>query len=79
MLFRSSKEIYDKASYEGRAEADIIAYATDEDNHQVVKDRTGRVGIRLVYGRQSLGDYIRDIEHKEWNRELEEYKKTMPV
>ena len=49
VLIYSSKEIYDNSSYEGRAEADIIAYAeTDEydyKKYKVLKDRTGRIGL----------------------------------
>ena len=39
VLIYSSKEIYDNASYEGRAEADIIAYSVDEFSYQIVKNR----------------------------------------
>jgi len=39
VLIYSSKEIYDNASYEGRAEADIIAYSVDEYSYQIVKNR----------------------------------------
>lgn len=39
VLIYSSKAIYDTASYEGRAEADIIAYSIDEYSYQLVKNR----------------------------------------
>jgi hypothetical protein len=39
VLIYSSKEIYDSASFEGRAEADIIAYSVDEYSYQLVKNR----------------------------------------
>jgi hypothetical protein len=39
VLIYSSKEIYDTSSYEGRAEADIVAYALDDMFYEVVKVR----------------------------------------
>lgn len=72
VLIYSSKEIYDNSSYEGRAEADIIAYRDAEDDYFVVKDRTGRIGLRKMYGGpNSLKMYIRWAENDEWNREVE--------
>jgi hypothetical protein len=41
VLIYSSKEIYDEAPYEGRAEADIVAYRKDDDyGYKVIKNRT---------------------------------------
>jgi hypothetical protein len=37
VLIYSSKHIYDTSSYEGRAEADIIAYSLDDYYYEVVK------------------------------------------
>lgn len=42
VLIYSSKEIYDKASFAGRAEAHIIAYREDEHHYRIVKNRTSR-------------------------------------
>ena len=78
VLIYSSKEIYDKSSYEGRAEADIIAYAETNSyefyefkEYKVVKDRTDRIGLRTVFDSQSMRHYIRRIENDEWQREVE--------
>jgi hypothetical protein len=38
VLIYSSEEIYKTATFEGRAEADIIAYRV-EDHYTIVKDR----------------------------------------
>lgn len=37
VLIYSSKHLYDTSSYEGRAEADIIAYSVDDHHYEVVK------------------------------------------
>ena len=39
VLIYSSKELYDRSSYEGRAEAHLIAYRDDHE-YIVVKNRT---------------------------------------
>ena len=68
VLIYSSKEIYDAASYEGRAEADFVAYQ-ENGWYQIVKNRTGRY----------MGPYTRfhnlqleldRIERDEFDREL---------
>jgi hypothetical protein len=41
VLIYSSKEIYDNASYEGRAEAHFVAYRNDEGYYMITKNRTG--------------------------------------
>jgi hypothetical protein len=56
VLIYSSKEIYDTSSYEGRAEADLIAYRIDDYDYEVVKTRftntwvhgTGKYPFRFV-------------------------------
>lgn len=40
VLIYSSKELFDKSSYEGRAEAHVIAYREDDYYYKVVKNRT---------------------------------------
>jgi hypothetical protein len=73
VLIYSSKEIYDNASYEGRAEADFVAYRKDDGYYQITKNRTGRY----------FGDYclpsgidheLSRMEREEFNRELRNYK-----
>jgi hypothetical protein len=39
VLIYSSKEIYDTSSFEGRAEADIIAYSIDDFDYKVQKNK----------------------------------------
>jgi hypothetical protein len=39
VLIYSSKELYEKSSFEGRAEADIIAYSIDDFEYKVIKNR----------------------------------------
>jgi hypothetical protein len=42
VLIYGSKEIYDTASYEGRAEAHFVAYRKDDGYYEITKNRTGR-------------------------------------
>jgi hypothetical protein len=42
VLIYSSKEIYDNANYEGRAEAHFVAYRKDDGYYEITKNRTGR-------------------------------------
>ena len=75
VLIYSSKEIYDRTSFEGRAEADLIAYATISDSpydgdgkmYQITKDRLG-----VFYSWQKTSpmrrrEVVREIEN--WERE----------
>lgn len=39
VLIYSSKEIYDSAPFEGRAEADLIAYSLNDYEYEVVKTK----------------------------------------
>lgn len=74
VLIYSSKELFDNSSYEGRAEAHIIAYKKDDSSYyNVVKNRTtypmGKYttnkGIALV---------IRLAENLEYEREKAQYE-----
>jgi len=94
VLIYSSKEIYDNASYEGRAEADVIAYSIDEYSYQIVKNRN--FSLFLVYTSSSdlskygnirkyyLKRHIERLERDEWIDEasainLQEKYKTHPM
>ena len=69
VLIYSSKEIYDKASYVGRAESDVVAYLKDDGYFQVVKNRTGRyMGSHTTY--HGLQLELKWIERDEFDREL---------
>lgn len=73
VLIYSSKEIYDKTSYHGRAEADIIAYKKDNFWYQVVKNRTSRYIQESTTHRDLCRD-IKWIEQNEWERDKENHE-----
>ena len=74
VLIYSSKEIFDNAPFEGRAEADIVAYRKDDDYlYQIVKNRTGRYfGNYMSY--KNLQLELKWIEHDEFDNELKNYQ-----
>lgn len=73
VLIYSSKEIYDNASFEGRAEAHLIAYREDEHFYQIVKDKTSRfMSKQVVYS--TLKYAIECAERDEWERDMQSYK-----
>jgi hypothetical protein len=74
VLIYSSKEIYDAASYEGRAEAAIVAYRKDDDYlYEVVKNRTKYyMGNYVTYKNLALD--IRLIEQSEGEEEFNDYR-----
>ena len=77
VLIYSSKEIYDNASYEGRAEAHIIAYRKDDGYYEVVKNRTKyHTGSYSTY--ESLRSIIQWVENNQWEleRAIEKDKET---
>ena len=75
VLIYSSKEIYDKASYEGRSEADIVAYRRDDDHtYEVLKNRTKYYMSRNYTTYQTLALDIRSIEQTEWEKEFGDYR-----
>jgi hypothetical protein len=69
VLIYSSKELFDKSSYEGRAEAHIIAYKKDDGYYQIIKNRTTySMGSYMTY--ESMKSAIRLTEEKEWQKEI---------
>ena len=73
VLIYGSKDIYDNASYKGRAESDIVAYRKDDGYYEVVKNRSNHyMGIYTSY--QSLKTIIGWIEREEFDRELKNYQ-----
>lgn len=74
VLIYSSKDIFNNAPYEGRAEADIVAYRKDDDYfYQIVKNRTGRYfGNYMSY--QGLQQELKWIECDEFDKELKNYQ-----
>lgn len=83
VLIYSSKEIYDKASFAGRAEAHLIAYREDASYYRIVKNRTSRyIPEKIVH--YALRREIEWVERDEWNRDKEshglaERYKTHPI
>jgi ethanolamine ammonia-lyase large subunit len=83
VLIYSSKEIYDKASFAGRAEAHLIAYREDEHYYRIVKNRTSQYMYEKVVHWQ-LGRFIEWAERDDWQRDKEAHEraeqyKTHPV
>jgi hypothetical protein len=75
VLIYSSKEIYDKAPYEGRAEAHIVAYRRDDDHtFEIIKNRTKYYMSGNYTTYRTLALDIRSIEQTEWEEELKDYQ-----
>jgi hypothetical protein len=75
VLIYSSKEIYDNASFEGRAEADIIAYS-DFDYvpiYRIVKNRTSKyLGDKVL--KDGMARILEWAEYDEWQRNMNSHK-----
>jgi hypothetical protein len=69
VLIYSSKEIYDKASYAGRAEAHLIAYR-DGYFYHIMKNRTSQYMADKVL-HFTLGRFIEWAERDDWRRDKE--------
>ena len=69
ILIYGSKEIYDNSSFEGRAEADFIAYKDEYDLYNVVKDRI-RLYTYISNPHMSLEMRINGMERFLWKKEL---------
>ena len=89
VLICSSEEIYNNISYEGRAEADLIAYSLDEYHYKVVKCRHFNNWIyefqlkNPIY-KIAVRRWVEKVEYEEWKRdkvsfELQERYKTHPL
>jgi len=75
VLVYSSKEIYDNASYEGRAEADLIAYRND-DRYVITKNRIRYPFVFETISKQSFRSILDKIERDEWLRDKELLSET---
>lgn len=76
VLIYSSKEIYDNASFEGRAEASIIAYR-DGMEYVIMKNRCEDVLFSLRGNRVpdfTLKSHIERVERAEWQRDKDSHK-----
>lgn len=72
VLIYSSKEIYENASFEGRAEAHIIAYR-EGDEYVILKNKTNQY-IGKTVAVPFMSRQIMWAERNEWDRELESHK-----
>ena len=72
VLIYSSKEIYDNAPYEGRAEADIVAFRRDDGYFQVVKNRS-RYYMGSYTTFKQLQQDLDWIERDEWDQDMVNY------
>lgn len=73
VLIYSSKEIYDTASYEGRAEADFVAYRKDDGYYEITKNRTGRY-FGNYCSHLGIEQELKWMERDEFDRELKNYQ-----
>ena len=67
VLIYSSKEIYETAPFEGRAEADLIAYAKDEFSYEVLKNKQPNLWLAGTgeYGKRYVKRWIKEVENNE--------------
>lgn len=78
VLIYSSKELYEKSGYQGRAEAHIIAVRDSENElfYNIIKNRSGDL-YRNRVTRWELERFIKNAERDAFNRELELSKKNV--
>lgn len=72
VLIYGSKQIYDNAPFEGRAEANVIAYREGPE-YVIVKNRTSHYMNNRVPC-FSMTRILNWIERDEWNQDLERHK-----
>lgn len=70
VLIFSSKELFDKSSYEGRAEAHVIAYREDDFYYKVVKNRTSTHYLHDRVPTYQMARNLEWIERDIFNKEL---------
>ena len=73
VLIYGSKEIYDTATYEGRAEAHFVAYRKDDGYYEITKNRTGRYFGSYCLP-HNLDREFEWIERDELMKELKDYQ-----
>lgn len=69
VLIYSSKEIYDSVPYEGRAEANIIAYRYNDYEYRILKNNTTEF-LSEFSTLFLLKHAIKKVERQEFEREL---------
>jgi hypothetical protein len=73
VLIYSSKQIYDTATYEGRAEADFVAYRKDDGYYEITKNRSGRYFGSYCLP-HNLDKEFEWMERDEFKKELRNYE-----
>jgi hypothetical protein len=73
VLIYSSKEIYDTATYEGRAEAHFVAYRKDDGYYEITKNRTGRY-LGSFCSPHTLNQEFECMERDELIKEIKDYE-----
>jgi hypothetical protein len=69
VLIYGSKEIYDNATYEGRAEAHFVAYRKDDGYYEITKNRTGRY-LGSFCSPHTLNQEFEWMERDEWDQDV---------
>jgi len=72
VLIYGSKEIYDNAPFDGRAEADVIAYRQNEV-YVILKNRTSQYMAKEVV-HFTMNRILEWVERDEWKRDLASHK-----
>lgn len=73
VLIYSSKELYDNSSYEGRAEASLIAYRLENDKYAIMKNRNYTHWLydwEKETTRSRIRRHIEDLERQIENAEM---------
>ena len=81
VLIYSSKELFENSSYEGRAEADFIAWNTgtgtlEDPFYTVVKNRKPSIwveGLESVFLHR-IQYHIERVEQDEWRQDMKKHK-----
>lgn len=76
VIIYGSKELFDKSSYEGRAEAHVIAYR-DGVEYVITKNRTSEYFWRNRVPAYTMERTLRKIEMQEWEYENKSYVELM--
>jgi len=71
-LIYGSKELYDNSSFEGRAEADVIAYRQNEV-YVIMKNRTSQYMAKEVV-HFTMKRILEWVERDEWRRDMDSHK-----
>lgn len=74
VLIYSSKEIYDNAPFEGRAESDIIAYKAEPTRYKIMKCRVDNFMLSDIVSYPALKRIIELSERDEWEKDKKSHE-----